>query len=316
LEFRTESVAQRNSLAQLLERMALRSLKLRLAVISRELTKRGFNSEGLFRVGGSGKDVADLKQDCEHGCFGMYIGRAKKSPLQAKDEHALCGLFKSLLRDMAVPLMEFSLYSEWLGLIALQSDQQRIEASRALAEKMQPGRHALLIFLFEFLHRVSLNSEQTKMTADNLSIVFTPNILRREKENMESIQGDLKQALFAVSFLITNAPLVWPRAESMAAWQTMAAKKQAQPKLVVPVGQTDELKEYMEQYNLDPTGKILQACASLFIKDHQMLIAGLSSYSRAEAVAFLSEKVPLTEALVAPLLDHLASLASSVGEVP
>ena len=49
--------------------------------------------------------------------------------------------------------------------------------------------HSLLLtFLLQFLNLVTTYSEQNKMTASNLAIVITPNVVRVQKHNVVKVK--------------------------------------------------------------------------------------------------------------------------------
>jgi hypothetical protein len=194
--------------------------------------------------------------------------------LRAQDEHCLSGLIKRLLVSIPNPLLDFSLYDEWLTLATIESVPDRVLAAKKLLLRLPQSHRGLARFLFGFLHRVSLGSEKNKMSAQNLSIVFTPNVLRREKETFESMQSDLKDALLAVTFLIESYPSVWPDSnlyESISHVKILPPVLGAESSSSPVLDDDDELSVWLRERNLDPSGKLRSALAGLFVNSVEVI---------------------------------------------
>jgi hypothetical protein len=57
---------------------------------------------------------------------------------------------------------------------------------------------SLMLYLFDFLHQVTLHSATNKMRTENVAMVFGPNVMRPEKDDGMSLMNDhetIKQAL-------------------------------------------------------------------------------------------------------------------------
>ena len=65
---------------------------------------------------------------------------------------------------------------------ALPAEQQRQRYSVLINRALPRINRAVLQCVCKFLHKVQLHSAYNKMTADNLSIVFAPNVLGAVRE--------------------------------------------------------------------------------------------------------------------------------------
>eukprot|EP01103_Thecamoeba_quadrilineata_P015602 TRINITY_DN4980_c0_g1_i1.p1 TRINITY_DN4980_c0_g1~~TRINITY_DN4980_c0_g1_i1.p1 ORF type:complete len:777 (+),score=166.82 TRINITY_DN4980_c0_g1_i1:136-2466(+) len=123
------------------------------------------NVEGIFRVSGSLDEINKLKGSLNNNKDEVDFFAINKP-------HVISVLFKQLFRDLPEPLLD-------AGFITIFDERNRLARQyrvRKLLQKMNPKKKIVLKELLLLLQIVSSNSA-SKMTPDNLSVVFTPNLL-------------------------------------------------------------------------------------------------------------------------------------------
>jgi len=133
----------------------------------------GLEEEGLFRLSAGQAKVKRLRAEIE-------AGQASLASLETghSDHHLLTATIKSYLRELPEPLMGGELYQDWLEAGSLEGDDKFDAVWNLLQHEHLPRENYKNIqYLFKFLNLVTTYSEQNKMTASNLAIVITPNVL-------------------------------------------------------------------------------------------------------------------------------------------
>ncbi|XP_014650877.1 PREDICTED: T-cell activation Rho GTPase-activating protein [Ceratotherium simum simum] len=162
------------------------------------LCLKGPSTEGIFRKAANEKARKELKEELNSG--GMV-------DLKSLPVHLLAVVLKDFLRSIPLKLLSCDLFEEWMGALEKQSEEDRIEALKQVAEKLPRPNLLLLKHLVSVLYLISKNAEVNKMDASNLAICVGPNMLAREDDQNLSFeaQKDLNNKVKAlVEFLIDN----------------------------------------------------------------------------------------------------------------
>lgn len=135
------------------------------------LVELGLGEEGLFRLAAGASKVKRLRAEIE-------AGHASLAGLDTADHHILTAIIKSYLRELPEPLMGAHLYQDWLEAGKLEGEDRFDVIWNLLQHESLPRENYRNIqYLFKFLHEVTKHSEQNKMTASNLAIVISPNVI-------------------------------------------------------------------------------------------------------------------------------------------
>ncbi|KAL8178297.1 UNVERIFIED_CONTAM: hypothetical protein K2H54_039666 [Gekko kuhli] len=188
-----------------------------------EIESRALNVKGIYRVNGAKSRVEKLCQAFENGKDLVEL-----SELYA---HDISNVLKLYLRQLPEPLILFRLYNEFIGLakesqnINEELDMKRmsprskkgqsvcIELNRIILKikdllKLLPApNYNTLQFLVGHLHRVTEHSDENKMSASNLGIIFGPTLIRpRQTDATVSLSSlvDYPYQARVVELLITN----------------------------------------------------------------------------------------------------------------
>eukprot|EP01111_Echinosteliopsis_oligospora_P006052 TRINITY_DN2002_c0_g1_i1.p1 TRINITY_DN2002_c0_g1~~TRINITY_DN2002_c0_g1_i1.p1 ORF type:complete len:347 (+),score=76.03 TRINITY_DN2002_c0_g1_i1:68-1108(+) len=143
-----------------------------------------YKSEGIFRQSGKATDIQDIKELYNKGSY-VTFSQADLDP------HVVTGLMKLFLRELADPLIPFSVYPSFVsyqrssGAAGVQ-----VESLRQLLEPLPPPNRVLLKLLFQLLKKASQYEKLSKMNASSLAIVIAPNIMRSTEQDMYSVMEE------------------------------------------------------------------------------------------------------------------------------
>ncbi|XP_047424254.1 rho GTPase-activating protein 29 isoform X2 [Mugil cephalus] len=167
-----------------------------------EIENRALNIKGIYRVNGAKSRVEKLCQAFENGKDLVELSELYP--------HDISNVLKLYLRQLPEPLILFRYYNDFIGL-AKESQSiivEELEAFRLrptpvtpsqvsvdlnrvlfkikdLLKQLPPAHYKTLQFLIEHLHRVSERSEENKMTASNLGIIFGPTLIKPRQADAE-----------------------------------------------------------------------------------------------------------------------------------
>ncbi|GBC03839.1 hypothetical protein RclHR1_05350013 [Rhizophagus clarus] len=159
---------------------------------------RGMDLEGIYRKNGGSLQMRAIISAFEKG---EEIDL--DDPDQFNDISAVTSVFKQYLRDLPNPLFTYELYPNFLGLVPMPNNEEKIEKFRELLLQLPKVNYATAKYLIEHLYRVKQLEETNLMTAKNLSLVFGPTILRGPDPSSEIFDMNFKNA--AIEYIIDHA---------------------------------------------------------------------------------------------------------------
>ncbi|XP_065838140.1 rho GTPase-activating protein 1-like [Oscarella lobularis] len=121
--------------------------------------------QGIFRRAASAAAVREAKERLNMG-----------KPVEFNDPHLACVLLKTFFRELPNPLLTYKLYDDVMAFLDLPSSERAVAAKKLLAA-LPRQNYVVLKYLVAFLVEVAGHSDENKMTASNLSIVFGPNLI-------------------------------------------------------------------------------------------------------------------------------------------
>ncbi|KAH3767134.1 DNA-dependent DNA helicase and ATPase [Pelomyxa schiedti] len=126
-------------------------------------------TEGIFRISGAALEVQQYRESFNDGDFRVPEDMCV---------HVVCSLFKLFLRELPAPLIPTELYVTFM-----QDDfvRQIAEdtAEHLVFEKLPPAHRDTFKFLLHFIAFLSQYEAVTKMTVDNLCLIFSQCLLQR-----------------------------------------------------------------------------------------------------------------------------------------
>jgi hypothetical protein len=159
-----------------------------------EIEVRGLDETGLYRIPGSVGSINLLKQAFDEG------GDFTLEDDRWFEINTLAGCFKSYLRELPESLLTAELLPEF---VQATKQGDLIENLRVLVRQLPLQNYHLLKRLFEHLSRVIQHSENNRMDAVNLAIVFSMSFLNNDSLGA-SMGNDLGALQSILQHLIKN----------------------------------------------------------------------------------------------------------------
>ncbi|XP_010766863.1 rho GTPase-activating protein 29-like isoform X2 [Notothenia coriiceps] len=160
-----------------------------------EIENRALNIKGIYRVNGAKSRVEKLCQAFENGKDLVELSELYP--------HDISNVLKLYLRQLPEPLILFRYYNDFIslakesqGIIVEELEAFRLSPTpvtqpqvsvdlnrilfkiKDLLRHLPPAHYKTLQFLIEHLHRVTEQSDENKMTASNLGIIFGPTLIK------------------------------------------------------------------------------------------------------------------------------------------
>ncbi|KAM8731683.1 rho GTPase-activating protein 29 isoform 2-T3 [Acanthopagrus schlegelii] len=194
-----------------------------------EIENRALNIKGIYRVNGAKSRVEKLCQAFENGKHLVELSELYP--------HDISNVLKLYLRQLPEPLILFRYYNDFIGLAkesqsiiveelealrlsptSVAPAQVSVELNRVLfkikdlLKQLPPAHYKTLQFLIEHLHRVTEQSEENKMTASNLGIIFGPTLIKPRQADAEvslSSLVDYPYQALVIELLIRHYEMVF-----------------------------------------------------------------------------------------------------------
>lgn len=128
-----------------------------------------FKVEGIFRITGEASNIEAIMDQFSYGNF----------KIESTDPHVLSSLLKIWLRELAEPIVPYEFYDECISV------SESKEKCVAVISKFPKLNQSVLLYVFQFLGLICNDDfyNHTKMSIENISVVFAPNILRNTKNS-------------------------------------------------------------------------------------------------------------------------------------
>uniref|UniRef100_A0A914I5Q7 Rho-GAP domain-containing protein n=1 Tax=Globodera rostochiensis TaxID=31243 RepID=A0A914I5Q7_GLORO len=147
----------------------------------------GLKMEGIFRRSAPVANIKTLQHRINMGESIDFINDPMfNSDVQSGVIHA-AALLKTFLRSLGEPLITNKLYPELALLNGVERTNRLVEI-RILVQKLPLENYLLLQKIVEFLAKVAEHSQQNLMDANNLSVVFGPNLTWPTDQQVPMVQ--------------------------------------------------------------------------------------------------------------------------------
>ncbi|KPP63036.1 arf-GAP with Rho-GAP domain, ANK repeat and PH domain-containing protein 1-like, partial [Scleropages formosus] len=145
------------------------------------ITQYGLKVEGIYRRCGMAVKVSELVE--------ILSSSPSKAQLVPHEMGVLdvAGALKQFIRQK-LDLIPASHMGNWVQAAGQAEEAQRLKAYRTLLNQLPPDNRITLSAVFGHLYIVQLYSQQNKMTAQNLAIVFVPNIFQQFAMNTDMVR--------------------------------------------------------------------------------------------------------------------------------
>lgn len=158
----------------------------------RNCMAQNVNTTGIFRIEASKDDLQVVRQE--------FI---KTRKVAFDDVHVASNMLKVYLREMAVPLIPFDAYKNFLA-VESRPAAEKTAAYKALVDSLPLTNRVTLQYLCNFLNEVASQSAVNLMTPQSLGVVFAPNLLRLEANNTQNLLHDAQLTVKVVTCLIAD----------------------------------------------------------------------------------------------------------------
>ncbi|KAL6050859.1 Rho GTPase activating protein 19 [Balamuthia mandrillaris] len=161
---------------------------------------KAVEEEGLFRIPGQVTIISELKAQYDKK------GTADLSPIT--DIASVAGLLKLYLRELPEPLFLFRFYSTFIKIAKNDDTLSRIRNLRILINGLPELNKTVAFYILKFLNKVVNNRQKNLMTSANLAMIFAPNLLRSEREELTQIMNDAPYVTNIMKLLIEEVDYV------------------------------------------------------------------------------------------------------------
>ena len=137
-----------------------------------ERNEAHISTEGLFRIAGNKETMKEIEKEMEKGNY-FYLGNIQE-PL------SVAGYMKKVFREMGEPLCTFDLYSKFKDINdeTCSTPEEKVQRAFDLVERLPEINKETFKALLSFLQTVTHYKEHNKMGANNLAIIFAPNLFK------------------------------------------------------------------------------------------------------------------------------------------
>lgn len=142
-------------------------------------SEKHLKQEGLFRISGLKSEVHQLKNEFDSG-FKVDLSRYL-------DPNCIAGVLKLYLRELPQPLVDCEKLREFTPNLSCADSIRFISSS---LQTLPDINLQILCYLSLFLNRVTQFSDFNLMNAENLSIVFAPNLFSQSKMPLSMGSGN------------------------------------------------------------------------------------------------------------------------------
>ncbi|KAL8572977.1 hypothetical protein ACOMHN_013953 [Nucella lapillus] len=146
----------------------------------KEIEKRGVEAEGLYRLAGFHDDVEAIRVSFDKDGESTDIGTGKY-----EDINTIASALKLYFRLLPIPLITFDVYKPLLDTIKKDnlSEAEMVKQMKDILSGLPPAHFHTLKYLTTHLAKVIEHRGKNMMSAENLSIVFAPTLMRPLETN-------------------------------------------------------------------------------------------------------------------------------------
>ncbi|KAN0032825.1 hypothetical protein ACTFIV_006752 [Dictyostelium citrinum] len=171
-----------------------------IEILCSHIEKYALEQEGIFRVSGSNQQIRLFWQ--------TFTTDNIEFPI---NEHNVAGALKLYIREQSEPLVPYEMFSNFISQLG-DGGPVTLTAINNLMSKITPENLKIIKRLIRTAVIIVRHSQLNKMDANNMGIVFGPNIFK-SKPDSPNIFSEAKYSNESVSFLISNYLQVFPDLE-------------------------------------------------------------------------------------------------------
>jgi len=160
----------------------------------------GANTEGIFRLAALKDDIDWIKEEISGGDYRAINLKVTSKP-KVSDPLVAADLLKTWLREMPESLFEGSIYERCIAAGRSKTGKESLK----MLQLIKPSSRACVVFICNFLKKLSEAHAVTKMTVDNLALVFAPNLLKNPSNDPMVFATNSDSEKRFIKYLIAEA---------------------------------------------------------------------------------------------------------------
>ena len=125
----------------------------------------------------------------------------------------MTSLIKFFFRELPDSLLTFALYPAFIKAVKLDTSKAKLESILHLCLQLPDAHLSVLIYLMDFLHRISVKEALNKMNSFNLAVCFAPNIIYTKMSQVSDAY--INEERVVVQLLIENSGLIGKVSEAV-----------------------------------------------------------------------------------------------------
>ncbi|KAM5530203.1 hypothetical protein V8D89_016139 [Ganoderma adspersum] len=162
-----------------------------------EVESRGLMEVGIYRIAGAHSEVNALRD---------ALNRGEWTISDITDIHAVCDLIKSWFRVLPGGLFPPELYGRILGVSGREDVdfETKVSNVRDIVHALPAANFDILKRIIEHLEKVTDYEDSNQMTAESLSTVFAPNLLRSTNSDVGNFFSNMAACHRVTKILISH----------------------------------------------------------------------------------------------------------------
>jgi len=152
----------------------------------------GTKTEGIFRVPAFAEEVKSIKEKFDDGNYDVIYKSA--------NVHTPCALMKLWFRELPEPLVPDKFY---------ETATETPEKATEIFAQLPASNQKIVTYLISFMHQLLSPDivEVTKMSKDNLAMVFAPSVLRCPYSDARALSAADKEKSFVLKLIDNITPV-------------------------------------------------------------------------------------------------------------
>ncbi|KAK2465708.1 hypothetical protein APHAL10511_002252 [Amanita phalloides] len=136
------------------------------------LEKYGIRSIGIYRISGTARKVAELRQRLDKDLESVDLD----TPEWSADINNVASALKAWLRELPDPLLTAHLHQGFLEAAKIENERLRHIRLHERVNELPDPNYATLKYFLGHLHRINQHADENQMSIQNLAIVFGPTL--------------------------------------------------------------------------------------------------------------------------------------------
>uniref|UniRef100_S4RPA7 Rho-GAP domain-containing protein n=1 Tax=Petromyzon marinus TaxID=7757 RepID=S4RPA7_PETMA len=174
----------------------------RVLTMCTELIEKHGIVSGIYRCSGLVTDIKQLREEFNSGKVPDLTGIVQRI-------HCFSNLCKLYFRELPDPLLTYKLYDEFTEALVAPTEHEKLLRMQDVIQLLPGPNYRTLQHLMRHLLLLESHADKTKMTSMNLSIVWGPNLLRRQTveeavSDPKMVATEMSRQSMVIEFLLKH----------------------------------------------------------------------------------------------------------------